>query len=348
MPGYQSFGRAAVNRVTGRNRLRALGLVVLLSVWLWAQPTPFQEIAQHAQEVHVLRQGVTIYDFRRDHQPTTGSNGGPYDYRDSSWHPYHQNLHTLQSMSKSITAALVGIALERGELDGLDTRGSDFFPGWQGDATLQDLLTMRAGIQWDEDTPYLDPRNDWAGLERSPDWLRYILAKPLQSKTFCYNSGVTVMLAEALRQATGMQVDDYARERLFKPLGIRSYYWKRTPTGLPDTQGGLYLSAKDVARFGQLYLQDGKWEGHRLLSEGWVAESVKAHVEVPDGGGWKYGYHWWLVPDSQGRLAWCALGYGGQRLIVVPEQELVVAILAWNPDGPKGMTLTEILDRLRK
>jgi CubicO group peptidase (beta-lactamase class C family) len=169
-------------------------------------------------------------------------------------------------------------------------------------------------------------------------------------QTFVYNSGVTQLIAQVLARATGKNPADYAVERLFRPLGIERFYWKRTPTGLPDAEGGLYLAAPDLARLGYLFLNDGVWKGRRLLPEGWVADSTKPHVETTAGIGWppRYGYQWWVLPDAAGARypAYMMSGYGGQRLIVVPERGLVAVFTGWNIYDKPGPSWRLLLDRL--
>ena len=171
---------------------------------------------------------------------------------------------------------------------------------WKRSMTLQDLLTMRAGIAWDEDTvPYTDPENSCAGMENSDDWIRFVVNQPMSHQpgtVFVYNSGASELLALIIKKSTGKHVDEYAEEHLFGPLGITGYFWKKTPTGYPDTEGGLYLAAGDLAKIGYLYLMDGVWDQVRVLPEGWVAASTERRVEDTGWLGMGYGYQWWLVP----------------------------------------------------
>jgi CubicO group peptidase (beta-lactamase class C family) len=287
---------------------------------------------------------------------------GPYNYYDPDWHPYYTRggLHTLQSVSKSVTSALVGVALRRGELPGVDVKVRPYFEGFRvgSDArwsalTLRDLLTMTAGIRWDETTvTYTDPRNSCAAMEASPDWVQFVLEQPMAEdpgRVFNYNSGVTQLLAQVLRKATGRNPDDYAVEHLFGPLGIRSFHWKRTPTGLPDAEGGLYLIARDLARIGNLYLQDGMWERKRILPEGWVGESTAPRMVVSSQPGLErnYGYQWWSLPYGPGRKrAFAAIGYGGQLLLVVPEHDLVAVLTGWNIYDRRPPSANFVLDRI--
>ena len=301
----------------------------------------------------VIRNDRVVYEkhYSRDYDDMNDERGqapGLYNYHDPEWHPYYQRgeLHTMQSVTKSVTSALIGIAIGRGEIAGLQVPVIDFLDDyeianldeWKRSMILQDLLTMRAGIAWDEDSvPYTDPENSCAGMENSDDWIQFVADQPMARQPgteFLYNSGASQLLSLIIKKATGMHVDEYAEEHLFGPLGITSYFWKTTPTGFPDTEGGLYLTARDLAKIGYLYLMDGVWGQVRVLPEGWVGTSVERHVEDTGWLGMGYGYQWWLVPwGSNGdSYAYAAIGYGGQRLFVVPELDLVAVFTGWNID----------------
>ena len=268
-----------------------------------------------------------------------------YNYYNPEWHPFYQDtdLHTIQSVSKSVTSALIGIAIERAEIPDINTKIIDYFPEYKSlfkdpmkqFITIKDLLTMTAGIRWDESSyAYTDPLNNAASMENSHDWIEYILALPMQYKPgdkFVYNSGITILLSYILNKATGMPVDQYAKVHLFEPLGIQNFYWKKTPTNLTDTEGGLYLSSRDFAKIGFLYLMNGVWKENQILSKEWV-ESTMSPDTLIQGSSRKYGYQWWLVPYAGGKEKWMysGSGYGGQYLLVVPEYDLIMVFNGWN------------------
>jgi len=299
----------------------------------------------------VIRNGRVVYEqhYQRDYSAMNDGRGqapGLYNYYDPEWHPYYQGseLHTMQSVTKSVTSTLIGIAIGRGEIAGVDVPVIDFLDDyevanlddWKRSMTLRDLLTMRAGIAWDEDTvPYTDPANSCAGMENSDDWIQFVIDQPMSDQPgekFIYNSGASQLLSLIIKKATGKHVDEYAQEHLFGPLGITSYHWKKTPTGFPDTEGGLYLTARDLAKIGYLFLMDGIWDGMRLLPEGWVGASVERSVGDTQWLGMGYGYQWWLVPwgPENDSYAYAAIGYGGQRLLVVPELDVIAVFTGWN------------------
>ena len=263
----------------------------------------------------VIRHGKVVYektyDRAKDYARLFAGKGEPgiYNYYDPGWHPYYKGtrLHTMQSVSKSVTSALIGIAIRRGEIPGVDVKAMPYFADFKippdprrDRMTLRDVLTMTAGIRWDEEsTEYTDPANNCAVMEGKEDWVRYVLEQPMAEdpgKVFVYNSGATELLSYLIWKATGKQADDYAKEHLFGPLGIE-YYWKRTPKGLADTEGGLYLAPRDLAKIGYLYLKDGVWDGKRILPEGWVAASTRASTRTKDGS-FGYGYQWWVMPGK--------------------------------------------------
>jgi CubicO group peptidase (beta-lactamase class C family) len=319
----------------------------------------------------VIRNGFLVYgrSYKQDYDAPFRQQDqarGPYNYFDPDWHPWFErgSLHTMQSVSKSVTSVLIGIAIGRGEIAGLDIPVMPFFdaypsddrdPRWQ-EMTVRDLLTMTSGIEWDESSvPYTDPANTCAAMEASEDWIRYVLDQPMRQspgERFEYNSGVTMLLAHILVEATGRQVEDYAREHLFRPLGIENFYWKETPTGLNDAEGGLYLEPADLARFGLLILQDGVWNERRILPADWVAQSMQPATRVPDWEG-RYGFQWWLLPydGEQARYAYAALGYGGQLLLIVPEYALIAVFTGWNiydvPSLDGEFALQRVLEAVR-
>jgi CubicO group peptidase (beta-lactamase class C family) len=147
-----------------------------------------------------------------------------------------------------------------------------------------------------------------------------------------------VLLGKILREATGQRADEWARQRLFEPIGIRDFHWKITPDGEADTEGGLYLSSHDLARIGYLFLRGGEWNGRQVLSREWVESSTSPVVsdvapnnDRPDSG---YGYQWWVPDHEDGRpIVFAGNGYGGQFLLVAPDYDVVAVFNGWNIHG---------------
>jgi len=272
---------------------------------------------------------------------------GPWNYYDVNWHPFRigTELHTIQSSTKSLMSALVGIAIDRGDLSGVDAKLGDLLPHRnisdpdKFDITLENILTMRPGFEWEEDVSYWDPKNDAIRVESTDDWVGYLLAKPLihkQGTTYKYNSTNTQLMSEIVSTATGRALNDYAEEHLFDPIGIKAYFWKDAPEGFKDVAGGLYLEPRDFARFGLLFARDGKWKDKQIISSDWIARTSHPSVQDTDPNDSDfnvgYGYQWWIFNDgSDGRpIMYGAWGWGGQFALVVPEFDLVGVFTGWN------------------
>ncbi len=256
-----------------------------------------------------------------------------------------------------MTSATFGVAILQGDFKAsLDTPVLHWFDSARVEhidarkraMTLRHLLTMTSGLDWNEDLPYADPKNAASRMESMRDWVKFVIDRPMAYEPgthFAYSSGVSELLADIFRKETGQDLEDYARNHLFAPLGINAYHWKRTPLGEVDTEGGLFLPDYSLAKIGELYRQLGVWHGVRLLGEEWVRDSVSPHVDV--GQGYQYGYQWWLVPYGDGaRQAWSGLGFGGQYVFVMPEDGVVAVSTAWAILDPRYYEKT-VLDKLR-
>lgn len=262
-----------------------------------------------------------------------------------SWAPYRRQApQHLYSLSKSFTSTAVGFAVEEGRLK-LDDRVAAFFPDRCPSvvsanlAALQvrDLLIMSVGHAADS-TPL---------ITHQPDWVRAFLAAPIDrtpGSEFLYDSGATYMLSAILQKVTGQRLVDYLRPRLFDPLGIGDVEWAICPMGVNTGGWGLKITCDALARFGQLYLQDGQWEHRQLLPPGWVAEATRMHIRQPLTGGlpgvspssllqisdWHqgYGYQFWLCRHG----AYRGDGAFGQFCVVMPKERAVVAITSFTSD----------------
>jgi CubicO group peptidase (beta-lactamase class C family) len=287
---------------------------------------------------------------------------GPYNYFSTEYHPYyrHTSLHTMQSVSKTVTSITIGIAIGRNKFPAdLDAPILKYFDEYRianmderkKRVTLRNLLTMTAGFEWNEDLPYNDPKNSCDVMEANYDWVQYVINQSMAAepgKVFTYSSGVTQLLSHIFKKATGKNVDDYAAKYLFQPLGI-PYHWKHTPTGLPDTEGGVYLSPASLAKIGFLFLKNGKWQGQQIVPADWVKASLTSAITVQDEGHrWGYGFQWWLQPwgKSPEKSAWAARGLGGQELRVVPEYNLIVVFTGWDLLPPAREPRHDQLERV--
>lgn len=253
-----------------------------------------------------------------------------------------ETRHNLASVTKSVTSILVGIALDQGAIHSVDDPVFDYFPQYahlsdarKATITLKHLLTMSSGLQWNEgELPYSNRDNDLVRLFYEPDPIEYILSRPLVTEPgarFYYGGDNTNLLGEAIRSATGQRMDIFAEEHLFGPLGITDYAWDFINPDMIHASGNLQLRPRDMAKVGQLCLNGGVWEGRRIVSEAWIAESTQKHVTHSATSG--YGYQWWLETYRVGATAvdtFAALGWGGQRIIVLPDWEMVVVFTGGN------------------
>ena len=266
---------------------------------------------------------------------------GWYNYFDPAWHPYYHgtDLHTMQSVTKTVSSIIIGIAMTRGDFKGgLDTPLLDYFDASKVKnvddrkrrITLRHVLTMTTGLDWNEEVAYDDPKNDASLMEASDDWVQYVIDRPMAhepGKVFNYSSGVSELMAHIFEEETGEDIEQYGAKHLFGPLGIE-HFWKRSPLGVVDTEGGLFLSNAGLAKIGYLYLHGGEWEGRRIVYEDWVRQSLAVSTDAEDD--YRYGFKWWLLPrkDRQGYV-WMARGFGGQRLMVFPEENVIAVFTGW-------------------
>ena len=252
-----------------------------------------------------------------------------------------QTLHDTRSVSKSIASTLIGIAIDRGYIDSVDVPMARFFPEYahhlteeKGRITLKHLLTMTAGFNWDQSgTHKSEPGslNSEAQMENASDFIEYVLSRELADEPgsrFNYNSGCFILLAGVIKQASGMHVDKFADNHLFAPLGIDHSEWWYTKSGLPQTHAGLRLRPRDMAKIGQLYVDNGRFQGRQIVSTAWISESAKGHYSND-----RYGFGWWLDHfPYRGRSVdvLAAEGNGGQYIFAIPELSLVIVFTGGN------------------
>jgi CubicO group peptidase (beta-lactamase class C family) len=256
--------------------------------------------------------------------------------------------HAMHSVSKSITAILVGIAADQG-LVSPDDPVHRFFPDYRGlewidrpyEITVRDLLTMAHGTDWDERSRSLnDPKNSIRAMINSEDWLKFVLGhKQVEppGQRFNYAGGMTVLLGEIVGRTSGRDLGDFAERHLFQPMGINIEGWHRSRLGVVNAQGGLLLRPRDMAKIGQMMLDKGTWQGNRIVSEAWVEASLENRVTAENG--WGYSYQWRLgrapIGDRLVELFFAA-GRGGQHIIVVPSLRLVGVFTAQPIDNRGG------------
>lgn len=266
--------------------------------------------------------------------------------------------HVIHSCAKSIISALIGIAIDQGHIEGVDIPMIGFFADKDikitdhrmADITLRDLLTMRTGIRSQDSFLY-----EWRGLfeaMKTNDWVAYTLSLAMDTAPgtrFDYSNLSSFLLAAIIQKSTGMDVLSFAYQNLFDPLGIEDVYWERSPQGINLGFARMWLKPHDMAKFGLLYLQKGRWGNQQIIPKAWVEESVtpyaypRNYVDILDENGKKdyaasqrnwvsskffrpfgdgYGYQWWL--DRNG--GYTALGTSGQYIMVIPQHDLVVVV----------------------
>jgi CubicO group peptidase (beta-lactamase class C family) len=263
--------------------------------------------------------------------------------------------HYTASVTKSVGSILIGIAIDRGLLPGLDDgildmRLSELFPEYQdilaadprkADIRFRHILTMSAGFEWDEKTyPYNDQRNDWVRVRDASEPARLVLEQRVAQnpgKVFNYNGGLSMLLAYLIERETDMGAAAFAKRYLFDPLGISDYEWRDLTGGLIDFPGGLSMRPRDMAKIGQLCLNGGRWNGEVIVSKEWVTESTREHIINVDSP--NYGFQWWCGKyyyRDHSVYLYVASGHGGQKIFVVPDFNLVVVITHQDSDDSAG------------
>jgi CubicO group peptidase (beta-lactamase class C family) len=290
-------------------------------------PAKLEQMMQFVDEhdmaidsVLVVRHGKLVFEeYRNDFSP--------------------EKRHHLQSVTKSFSSMLIGIAIHEGLIEGVDQRMVDLFPehtmanmdARKQQVTLEHLLTMSDGMDWHElDYPYSDSRNTLGQMWRSRDAIQHVLDRPMAREpggAWAYNSGTSILLGGIIEQVTGGDLLPFAREHLFDPIGIGPVFWDKTMGDHYHTDGGLYMTPRDMARFGYLMLHNGTWDGQEIVSADWVARSSTAYHQAYGNVG--YGYQWWILP---GGLGYKADGHYDQKIFVLPAADMVVVFTADIPD----------------
>ncbi|WP_245765318.1 serine hydrolase domain-containing protein [Nonomuraea jiangxiensis] len=260
-------------------------------------------------------------------------------------------LHDVRSVSKSVVALLYGIALGEGLVPEPGAGLMGQFPEYtdlvadpaRAHLTIEHALTMTLGLDWNEDAPYTSPANSEIAMELAPDRYRYVLERPVveaAGKRWLYCGGATALIGGIIARGAGRPLEEYAAGALFRPLGIGDFQWSKGDDGLAMAAAGLRLRPIDLAAVGRLLL-DG---GQGIVPGEWIREMLRPRVVIADG--FEYGYQWYV---STGERRWVeAIGNGGQRLLVVPDEELVVAITAGEYDQEPASSmavLDAVLDR---
>jgi CubicO group peptidase (beta-lactamase class C family) len=263
-------------------------------------------------------------------------------------------LRDTRSATKTITGALVGIAIAEGKLSGVNGKVLNLLPDRarriqnpdprKSAITIEDFLTMSSPLECD----------DWNDASRGneermyvvEDWAQFILDLPIRGRMhlgekvdpppygryFSYCTGGVFVLSEVLQKATGIRTDRYAQEKLFGPLGITNVQWFYSPLDIPQTGGGLRFRSRDLAKIAQLYLDGGHWQGRKILNEDWVQNSTSPHARIDDAPT-DYGYLWWLKSFKSADKSYPAFfmtGNGGNKVVAIPQLDMVVVLTSTN------------------
>lgn len=262
-------------------------------------------------------------------------------------------LRDTRSATKTITGALVGIAIAEGKLSGVRAKVLELLPQRartiqnpdprKQNITVEDFLTMSSPLECD----------DWNDASRGneermylvEDWTQFILDLPIRGRMhlgekvdappygryFSYCTGGVFTLSEILEKATGMRTDDYAQQKLFAPLGIANVEWVYSPKNIPQTGGGLRLGSRDLLKIAQLYLDGGRWQGTRIVDQDWVRSSIQPHARIDENT--DYGYLWWLKSFHYGDKSYPAFfmtGNGGNKVVAIPALDMTAVITSTN------------------
>jgi CubicO group peptidase (beta-lactamase class C family) len=255
---------------------------------------------------------------------------------------FRDRVHHLASTTKSVTSTLVGIAVDKGYIKDVDEPIFRFLPAYNSlfdeekrRIRIRDMLTMTPGLEWRQ-FGVSDASNDGMQMWHTDDVIRYVLQKPIDAepgKTFNYSNGTPTVTGAILRNAVGKEVIAFAEEHLFHPLGITTYSWTSYPDGSIETDGGLALRPRDLAKLGQMFLNGGTWNTQGIVSESWIRESTKERLRFGRRNRWGYGYHWMQAETRIGDRvvrSYFVPGDGNQMLAVFPELNMVVVFTAGN------------------
>ncbi|MFF3437865.1 serine hydrolase domain-containing protein [Streptosporangium sp. NPDC002721] len=255
-------------------------------------------------------------------------------------------LHDVRSITKSVVGLLYGIALADGRVPEPREPLLRHFPEYPDLAedprraalTVEHALTMTLGLEWDESAPYTSAANSEIAMELAPDRVRYVLERPIvdepgSRRSYC--GGATALVARLIEKGTGRAVQNYARARLFEPLGITRFEWSTGEDGVALAASGLRLTPRDLLAIGRLVL-DG---GGGVVPSSWLERALRPRVRIDERS--HYGYHWYVGDTWTG-----GFGNGGQRIHVTPALDLVVAITAGQYNEPDQSTASVVLDEV--
>lgn len=256
--------------------------------------------------------------------------------------PYCQRntLHWMASITKTITSTLIGIAIDKGFIPSVDAKLHELLPQFADDfkdprkreIALKHIMSMTSGLNWNERVSYNNPQNSEWQMVESEDWMSFVASRPIKDepgKIFNYNTGGMHLLSAVIKSVSGLYAHQFAEKYLLHPMDVYAYQWNKDPMGYPctgGTDGGLGLRTRDIAKFGWLFLKDGKWKGKQIVSTKWVKEAPKISL-TSHGRGRNYAFNWMTGTRGSNRKQFeyiASFGYGGQILYIVPEYDLIL------------------------
>lgn len=254
-----------------------------------------------------------------------------YIVAEAYFYPYDGKApHDLASVTKSVTATLIGLAIEQRKVKSVEQRALSFFgknkiankDARKEKITIDNLLTMSSGLNCisKEGEPTL-----WEMLNQS-DNAKYMLDLPMVAEpgsNFVYCSGGMHLLSAIISNAMGVRADTFAQKFLFDPIGIKQAIWPIDPQGINHGFGNLHLLPRDVAKLGVLFMNQGKWDGHQVVPADWVSNMTRSHIKT--GGARDYGYGWWIHPAGN-EIPFESSGRGGQQISVIPSKNTVIVL----------------------
>jgi len=254
------------------------------------------------------------------------------------------DLHFLASNTKSFNAILIGIAIEQGMIKNVNQKMLDFFPEYtafrkdtlKNNITIKDLLTNTSGLLWDEQSlPVNDPDNMGVKMDKKDDWLKSSLSLPMDTipgTKYVYSGPNNIILSEIIKRTTGKNIAKFAEEYLLEPLDIKEYNWFQK-NGIYDSGGGLKLKSRDIAKYGLLHLNNGKWGKDEVVSEKWIKEMFNPYIEIHHP--FYSCYQWQMAETDLGFNVWFIPGNRGQIINIIPTLNMVIVINADNRDIDK-------------
>ncbi|MCA0985679.1 serine hydrolase domain-containing protein [Guptibacillus algicola] len=307
----------------------------ILSYWpteAWQTTTPesvgmsstlLRNMFLHIEEENIPMEGMLII---KDGYIVSEKYGGDFD---------EETPHPIYSVTKSITSALVGVAVQQGAIESVESKALSYLTSenitnldqWKRNLTIQDFLTMKSGLDFPEQTEKGFYQSDtWKEFMEGTDPASFIMSRPLSEDPgrWNYSTGDARVVSKILQEATGTKLSEYAEQNLFSHLGISNVEWPTDRSGTSFGGTGVKMKPRDIAKIGYLYLEEGKWEEKQVLPEGWVQKSIQPYGNTNgnfDGG--HYGYFFWLK-SINGYETYRGMGLYGQYLVVVPELDLIV------------------------